>query len=355
MPSLFSPFTLRSVTLRNRIAVSPMCQYSAENGVANDWHFAHLSARAAGGAGLVLSEAASVEARGRITPEDLGLWDDAQVEPLARINRFMLEQGAVPGVQLAHAGRKASTYRPWAEKQGAVAQNDGGWGVVGPTNEVFSDTYPVPQALDEVGIAGVVRAFAKAAARALSADFKVVELHAAHGYLLHSFLSPLSNTRSDRYGGPFENRVRLLLEVTEAVRAVWPERLPLFVRLSATDWHKDGWSADDSVAVARLLKDRGVDLIDCSSGGAVGGVKIPVGPGYQVPLAARVRREAEIATGAVGMITGAAQADTLLRTGQADLVLLARELLRDPYWPHRAAAELRSEAFWPPQYARAAL
>ena len=355
MPSLFSPLTLRSATLRNRIAVSPMCQYSAENGGANDWHFAHLSARAAGGAGLVLSEAAAVEARGRITPQDLGLWDDAQVEPLARINRFMLGQGAVPGVQLAHAGRKASTYRPWAEKQGAVTQSDGGWGVVGPTTEAFSDIYPVPQALDETGIAEIVRAFAEAAARSLAADFKVVELHAAHGYLLHSFLSPLSNTRSDRYGGPFENRVRLLLEVTEAVRAVWPERLPLFVRLSATDWHEDGWSADDSVAVARLLKDRGVDLIDCSSGGAVGGVKIPVGPGYQVPLAARVRREAEIATGAVGMITGAAQADTLLRTGQADLVLLARELLRDPYWPHRAAAELRSEAFWPPQYARAAL
>ena len=331
-----------------------MCQYSAENGVANDWHFAHLSARAAGGAGLVLSEAAAVEARGRISPQDLGLWDDAQIEPLARINRFMLGQGAVPGVQLAHAGRKASTYRPWAEKRGAVARSDGGWGVVGPTDEAFADSYPVPQALDEAGIAEVVRAFANAAARALAADFKVVELHAAHGYLLHSFLSPLSNTRRDRYGGSFENRVRLLLETTEAVRAVWPEGLPLFVRLSATDWHEGGWSVGDSVAVARLLKDRGVDLIDCSSGGAVSGANIPIGPGYQVPLAERVRREAGIATGAVGMITGAAQADTLLRTEQADLVLLARELLRDPYWPHRAAAELRSEAFWPPQYARAA-
>jgi 2,4-dienoyl-CoA reductase-like NADH-dependent reductase (Old Yellow Enzyme family) len=354
MPSLFSPLILRSVTLRNRIAVSPMCQYSAENGVANDWHFAHLSARATGGAGLVLTEAAAVEARGRISPQDLGLWDDAQIEPLARINRFILGQGAVPGVQLAHAGRKASTYRPWAEKRGAVAGSDGGWEVVGPTNEAFADSYPVPQALDEAGIAEVVRAFSAAAARALAADFKVVELHAAHGYLLHSFLSPLSNRRGDRYGGPFENRARLLLETTEAVRAVWPEGLPLFVRLSATDWHKDGWSVGDSVAVARLLKDRGVDLIDCSSGGAVSGAKIPVGPGYQVPLAERVRREAGIATGAVGMITGAAQADTLLRTGQADLVLLARELLRDPYWPHRAAAELSSEAFWPPQYARAA-
>jgi len=352
--TLFSPLTLRSVTLRNRIAVSPMCQYSAEDGLAGDWHFVHLGSRAVGGAGLVITEAAAVEARGRISPEDLGLWDDAQIEPLARINRFLEAHGAVPGVQLAHAGRKASTYRPWAEERGAVPTGDGGWEVVGATEAAFSETYPQPQALDEAGLEGIVGAFVRAAQRALAAGFRVAELHAAHGYLLHSFLSPLSNGRRDRYGGPFENRVRLLLETTEAVRNVWPENLPLLVRLSATDWHPDGWTAEDSVAVAKLLGDRGVDLIDCSSGGAVPGVEIPVGPGYQVGLAERVRREARIATGAVGLITGAAQADTLLRTGQADLVFLARELLRDPHWPHRAAAELGADAFWPPQYARAA-
>lgn len=354
MASLFSPLTLQSVGFRNRIAVSPMCQYSAEDGLANDWHFAHLGARAVGGAGLVLTEAAAVEARGRITPQDLGLWQDAHIEPLARINRFMSAQGAVPGVQLAHAGRKASTHRPWAEQQGAVPEADGGWEVVGPTAEAFSRTYPVPQELSEEEIQAVIRAFVDAAQRALAAEFKVVELHAAHGYLLHSFLSPLSNGRRDRYGGSFENRVRLLLLVTEAVRNVWPEALPLFVRLSATDWCEDGWTAHDSVAVSKLLRDRGVDLIDCSSGGAVAGVTVPVGPGYQVPLAAQVRREAGIATGAVGMISSPAQADTLLRTGQADLVMLGRALLRDPYWPHRAAAELGAEPFWSPQYARGA-
>lgn len=331
-----------------------MCQYSAEDGFAEDWHLVHLGSRAVGGAGLVLTEAAAVEARGRISPQDLGLWQDAQIEPLARINRFLEAYGAVPGVQLAHAGRKASTYRPWAEQRGAVPETDGGWKVMGPTADPFNDTYPVPEALDDAGIETVIEAFADAAKRALEAGFKVIELHAAHGYLLHSFLSPLVNTRNDRYGGPFENRVRLLLETTGAVRAVWPEHLPLFVRLSATDWREDGWSVDDSVAVAKLLKDRGVDLIDCSSGGAVPNVEIPVGPGYQVGLAEQVRRGAGVATGAVGMITGAAQADTLLRTGQADLVFLARALLRDPHWPLRAAAELGEGTEWPPQYGRAA-
>ena len=351
--TLFSPLTLRGVTLRNRIAVSPMCQYTAEDGFADDWHLVHLGSRAVGGAGLILTEAAAVEARGRISPEDLGLWQDAHVEPLARINRFLEAHGAVPGVQLAHAGRKASTYRPWAKARGAVPETDGGWGVVGPTADAFSDTYPEPRALDEEGIRAVIQAFVDAAKRALNAGFKVVELHAAHGYLLHSFLSPLSNTRSDRYGGPFENRVRLLLETTEAVRAVWPETLPLFVRLSATDWREGGWSVDDSVAVAKLLRDRGVDLIDCSSGGAVPDVEIPVGPGYQVGLAEQVRRRTGVATGAVGLITDAAQADALLRAGQADLVFLGRVLLRDPYWPLHAAAELKTGALWPPQYERA--
>ena len=353
--TLFSPLTLRSVTLRNRIAVSPMCQYSADDGFAGDWHFVHLGSRAVGGAGLVLTEAAAVEARGRISPQDLGVWKDDHIEPLARINHFLEAHGAVPGVQLAHAGRKASTYRPWAEGRGAVPTGEGGWSVVGPTADAFAEGYPEPHALDDEGIQAVTVAFVDAAKRALEAGFKVVELHAAHGYLLHSFLSPLSNGRSDRYGGPFENRVRLLLETTEAVRAVWPEDLPLFVRLSATDWLEGGWSVDDSVAVAKLLKDRGVDLIDCSSGGAVPGVEIPVGPGYQVGLAEQVRQGAGIATGAVGLITDAAQADTLLRTGQADLVFLARVLLRDPYWPLRAAAELGAEGTEaPPQYARAA-
>ena len=308
--TLFSPLTLRSVTLRNRIVVSPMCEYSAEDGFADDWHFVHLGSRAVGGAGLVLTEAAAVEARGRISPQDLGVWKDEHIEPLARINHFLAAHGAVPGVQLAHAGRKASTYRPWAEGRGAVPEAEGGWSVVGPTTDTFAEGYPKPHALDAEGIQTIVNAFVDATKRALAAGFKVVELHAAHGYLLHSFLSPLSNTRTDRYGGSFKNRVRLLLETVGAVRAVWPEDLPLFVRLSATDWREGGWSVGDSVAVSKLLKDQGVDLIDCSSGGAVPGVEIPVGPGYQVGLAERVRQGAGVATGAVGLITGASQAET---------------------------------------------
>ena len=359
MTSLFDPFELRSVTLRNRIAMSPMCQYSAQNGFANDWHFAHLSARAVGGAALVFTEAAAVSAAGRISPEDLGIWQDAHIEPLARITRFMKTQGTVPGIQLAHAGCKASTYRPWAERQGAVPETAGGWPVIGPTAQPFSGTYPEPRALDQMGVQEVIQDFADAAKRALAAGFEVAEIHAAHGYLLHSFLSPLVNTRTDSYGGTLPDRARLLLEVTEAVRKVWPETLPLFVRLSATDWKEGGLTGDDTVVVAGWLKERGVDLIDCSSGGVVAGVRIPVGPGYQAPFAAQVRLEADIPTGAVGMITGAAQADTLVRTGQADLILLGRALLRDPYWPHRAAAELgatglNTGAFWPPQYERGA-
>lgn len=354
MTSLFSPFTLRSLTLRNRIAVAPMCQYSSEDGLANDWHFTHLGSRAVGGAALVLTEAAAVEARGRISPQDLGIWQDAQIAPLRRITAFIEANGALPGIQLAHAGRKASTYRPWAEGSGAVPENEGGWPVVGPTDAPFNDSYPVPSALEEGGLREVIQAFADGAERSLRAGFKVVEIHAAHGYLLHSFLSPLSNTRTDDYGGSFAGRTRLLLEVTEAVRAVWPDELPLFVRLSATDWHEAGWTAADSVALSRELRQRGVDLIDCSSGGVVPGVDIAAGPGYQVPLAAEVRRGADVATGAVGLITDAAQAETVIRTGQADLVLLGRELLRDPYWPHRAAAELGAHPFWLPQYERGA-
>lgn len=355
MTQLFSPLTLRQLTLPNRIAVSPMCQYSAKQGMANDWHLVHLGSRAVGGAGLVIVEATAVSANGRISPEDLGIWTDEHIEPLLRITRFIEAQGSVAGVQLAHAGRKASTCRPWVGKHGSVPVAEGGWVPVGPSSIAFDPQHAVPTTLDEAGIAAVKEAFVRGAERALAAGFKVAELHAAHGYLLHQFLSPLSNQRQDAYGGSFENRIRLLLEVTELVRAVWPEELPLFVRLSATDWVEDGWNSDETVELARRLKGLGVDLIDVSSGGTAANAEIPVGPGYQTQFAERVRREADIATGTVGMITEAVQAEHILRTGQADLILLARELLRDPYWPLHAAEDLREGSVaWPPQYVRAA-
>lgn len=349
---LFEPLTLRSVTVRNRIAVSPMCQYSSDDGFANDWHLVHLGGRAVGGAGLVITEAAAVEARGRISPQDLGIWDDNHVEPLRRINAFMREYGAVPGIQLAHAGRKASTARPW-EGGKPVAPEQGGWSpVVAPSAIAFGD-YATPEALDEAGIASVVEAFRAAARRSLAAGFEVIELHAAHGYLFHEFLSPISNLRTDKYGGGFVNRTRIVREAAEAVRKEWPERLPLLLRISATDWTEGGWDVEQSVELARQVKTLGVDLIDVSSGGNVPRANIPVGPGYQTSLAERIRREADIPTGAVGGITSPTQADHILRTGQADLVLLARELLRDPYWPRRAAQELGQTIEAPPQYARA--
>lgn len=349
---LFSPMSLRGVQLRNRIAVSPMCQYSADDGFANDWHFVHLGSRAVGGAALVIAEATAVQDLGRISPQDLGIWKDAHVEPLARITRFLELHGAVAGVQLAHAGRKGSTLRPW-EGDGAVSAGDGGWRPVGPTSTPFGPGYPEPQALDGAGIARVVRAFADATVRARAAGFRAIEVHAAHGYLLHEFLSPLSNKRTDAYGGSFENRVRLTREVVRAVREKWPEDLPVIVRLSCTDWVDEGWTLEDSVALARLLVLDGVDLIDCSSGGVVPGVKIPAGPGYQTPFAEHLRTEAGIPTGAVGLIRSAMQAEHILRTAQADLVFLARELLRDPYWPLRSARKLRAEVTWPAQYERA--
>ena len=353
VPHLFTPLALRGVTLRNRIAVSPMCMYSAEDGLATDWHLVHLGARAAGGAGLVLTEAAAVAPEGRISPQDLGIWDDRHVAPLARIAAFIASQGAVAGIQLAHAGRKASTLRPW-EGHGPVGPEAGGWApVLAPSALPFDAGWQVPEALDEAGIARVIEAFADAALRALVAGFHVVEIHAAHGYLLAEFLSPLANRRADRWGGSFENRVRLLEEVVKAVRTRWPEHLPLLVRVSATEWAEGGWTPDDTVALARRLQGLGVDLLDCSSGGNLPKADIPVGPGYQTAFAARVRAETGLATGAVGLITAAAQADHVVRTGQADLVLLARELLRDPHWPLAAAAELGHEAPWPPQYARA--
>lgn len=353
MSVLFSPLKLRDLNLRNRIAVSPMCQYSCQDGFATDWHLVHLGSRATGGAALVIAEASAIEPRGRISPEDLGIWQDAHIEPLARAARFIKSQGAAPGIQLAHAGRKAATARPWAGGQ-PIPPTQGGWTPVAPSALAFAGGYPIPEALTEAGIAALTRAWADAAKRSLAAGFEVVEIHAAHGYLLHEFLSPFSNRRTDRYGGSFENRIRILREVTDAVRAVWPERRPLFVRISATDWiEPEGWTLEQSVELAKVLKPRGVDLIDCSSGANVAHAKIPAGPGYQAPFAEAVRRQAGIATGAVGMITEPAQAERIVAAGQADVVLLAREMLRDPYWPLHAARTLGAEAAWPVQYQRA--
>ena len=353
MAHLFDPLPLRSLTLANRIAVSPMCQYSSVDGFSSDWHYVHLASRAVGGAALVFTEASAVTADGRISPQDLGIYDDGHVAGLARIVRFIHGQRALAGIQLAHAGRKASTVRPW-DGTGVLAPADGGWQPVGPTAEPFAANYPVPSALPIAEIPAIVDAFRAAALRARAAGFDVVELHGAHGYLIHEFLSPLINTRTDRYGGSYDNRVRLCLEIVEAVRAVWPDRLPLFVRISATDWKDGGWDLDQSVELARRLRERGVDLVDCSSGGGVQDQQIAIGPGYQVPFAARIRKEAGIATGAVGLITDAAQADAIVRGEQADVVLLAREMLRDPYWPLHAADALGHRVPWPAQYLRAA-
>lgn len=353
MPHLFDPLTIRSQTFSNRLFVSPMCEYSSDDGFANDWHLVHLGSRAVGGAGLVLTEATAVTPEGRISPQDLGIWKDDHVDFLSRIVRFVHGQGSVAGMQLAHAGRKASTYRPWSGN-GAVSPADGGWpDVLAPSAEPFADNYPMPQALTPAGIARVTTAFADAARRALAAGFRVVELHAAHGYLLHEFLSPLSNRRDDDYGGSFENRTRLVREVVTAIRGVWPESLPLFVRISATDWVDGGWDIEQSVELSRQLKPLGVDFMDCSTGGNAAHAKIPVGPGYQAPFAECIRRDAGILTGAVGLITEPSQAEQIIAGGQADAVLLARELLRDPYFPLRAARELSQEIAWPAQYLRA--
>src|SRR5438105_7674010 len=354
MPHLFSSIKIKSVEFRNRIGVSPMCQYSSEDGFANDWHLVHLGSRAVGGAALVITEAAAVEARGRISPQDLGIWKDEHIEPLARIARFVESQGAVPGIQLAHAGRKGSTAAPW-KGGGPVPDSEGGWAVVGPSPIPFTEGWRVPEPLDTAGIASITRNFRAAAARARDAGFRFLELHAAHGYLLHSFYSPLSNRRNDAYGGRFENRVRFTLEVTEALRREWPDHLPMSVRLSCVDWVDGGWTLEESLRLASLLRDRGVDLVDCSSGGNSPNARIPLTPGYQVPFAEAIRRSAGIATAAVGLITEPAQADEIIRKGSADLVLLARAELRDPYWPIHAARSLsQPEAVpIPPQYLRA--
>jgi len=353
MPSgLFTPFRQRDVEMRNRIVVSPMCQYSCVDGHATDWHLVHLGSRAVGGAGAVIAEAAAVVPEGRISPADLGVWQDSHTEPLARVFRFLKEQGAVPAIQLAHAGRKASTTPPWVGG-GPAGPDQGGWReIMGPSPLRFDEGYPTPLALDQAGIDRVVAAFAAAAGRMLDAGAEIVEIHGAHGYLLHQFLSPLSNRRDDRYGGNFGNRTRLVKEVVGAVREVWPENLPLYLRISATDWVDGGWDIDQSVALAREVKTLGVDLIDCSSGGAVPDAAIPVGPGFQVPFAERIRTEADIATGAVGLITEAGQAEEFIREGRADLVLMAREFLRHPQWPLHAAVELGVTPALPKQYER---
>jgi 2,4-dienoyl-CoA reductase-like NADH-dependent reductase (Old Yellow Enzyme family) len=355
MAHLFEPLTLKSITLRNRVGVSPMCEYSSDDGVANDWHLVHLGSRAVGGAGLVIVEATAVSPEGRITPGDAGIWAEKHVEPLARINRFMKQHGAVPAIQIAHAGRKASASRPWHGGD-HLADADGGWTPVAPSAVAFGDGLDrVPHALTVEEIKRVQADFVAAAKRSLAAGFEWLEFHGAHGYLAHEFLSPLVNKRTDNYGGSFENRTRFFVETIQALRRVWPEHLPLTTRISATDWAEGGWDIDQSVELARKLKAEGVDLIDCSSGGAVANAKIALGPGYQVPFAERIRREAGIATAAVGMITEAAQADEIIRSGKADIVLLARESLRDPYWPAHAAKKLgHAKAVPPPvQYLRA--
>ena len=351
-PHLFTPLVIRGVTLRNRIAVSPMCQYSSQDGFASDWHLVHLGSRAVGGAALVFTEATAVEARGRISPQDLGIWKDEHIGNLSRIARFVKQQGALPGIQLAHAGRKASTRVPW-EGGAPIPPDQGGWQAVAPSPIPFRPGEPAPAALSRAEIRSIAEAFAVAARRARTAGFEVAEIHGAHGYLINEFLSPVSNHRTDDYGGSFENRARLALEVAEAVRRNWPESLPLFMRISATEWAEGGWTLDDSVALATRLRDRGVDLVDCSSGGNVFDARIQPGPGYQVPFAERIRREAGILTGAVGLITGARQAEEIIEAGRADLVLMAREFLRDPYWPLHAAAILGAEGPVPVQYSRA--
>jgi 2,4-dienoyl-CoA reductase-like NADH-dependent reductase (Old Yellow Enzyme family) len=346
---LLSPLALRGIILRNRIAMAPMCQYSARDGIANDWHLVHLGSRAVGGTALVLVEATAVTADGRITPGDLGIWGDEHMEPLARIARFVDSQGAVAGIQLAHAGRKASTAAPWTG--GATLRAaEGGWPVVAPSAIPFHPDDPAPVALDEKGIDGIVDAFEAAARRALAAGFKVLEIHAAHGYLLHQFLSPHSNQRADQYGGSLENRMRFLLRVTERLRAAMPDELPLLVRLSATDWAPGGWDIEQSVELSRRLKGLGVDLIDVSTGGNLPTVRIPVAKRYQVPCSRRIRDDAEIPTAAVGLITDAKDADEIVTGGDADLVLVGRELLREPYWALKAQHAFEEEPAWPVQY-----
>ncbi len=351
--NLLSPLTIRGVTLRNRIVVSPMCQYSSVDGFADDWHLVHLGSRAVGGAALVFVEATAVTAQGRISPGDMGIWDDRHIEPLARIARFVERMGAVPAIQLAHAGRKASCAVPWKGGAFLKTPEEGGWPIVAPSPIPFVETDPPPQELDQAGINAVIAAFAAAARRAIAAGFRILEIHSAHGYLSHSFLSPLRNHRTDRYGGSLENRMRFTLEAAAAIRQVMPADMPLFTRISATDWAEGGWDLEQSIELARCLKPLGVDLIDCSSGALVRTAKMPIAPGYQVPFAAAIRERAEILTGAVGLITDAQQANEIITSGSADLTFLARQMLRDPYFALEAEKALGAAAHWPIQYERA--
>ena len=350
--NLFSPLTIKSVTIKNRIAISPMCQYSATDGFATDWHLVHLGSRASGGAGLIIQEATSVSPEGRISPEDLGLWNNEQIDKLKQITQFIINQDAVPGIQLAHAGRKASAASPWNGGR-KVANDNGGWDTVAPSAIAYHDNEKAPIALDKNGIQKVITDFKAATKRALEAGYQVVEIHAAHGYLLHQFLSPLSNVRTDEYGGSFENRIRLTLEVVEAVQSEWSENLPLFVRISASDWAEGGWNLEESIQLSKILKEKGVDLIDVSSGGAVSHQQIPLGPNYQVPFAESIKKEVGILTGAVGLITDAKQAEEIIVSGKADLVLFARESLRNPNLGLTFAHDLEADVTWPKQYERA--
>jgi 2,4-dienoyl-CoA reductase-like NADH-dependent reductase (Old Yellow Enzyme family) len=351
MSKLFTPLKIREITFRNRVFVSPMCQYSSDEGLPTDWHLVHLGSRAVGGAGLVMVEATAVSPIGRISPFDSGIWSDAHVEAFAPIVHFIKQQGAVPGIQMAHAGRKASTDAPW-NGGGAVGPAKGGWQPIAPSPIAFSPASPTPRQMSGDDIDAVAGQFVQAAGRAGAAGFELLELHMAHGYLLHEFLSPLSNQRTDEFGGSLANRMRLPLRVAREVRAAWPSHLPLFVRISATDWVDGGWDLAQSIALAREFKRIGVDLIDCSSGGTSPTARVPVEPGYQVPFARAIRRDADIATGAVGLITHAEQAEQIIAENKADAIFLARQLLRDPYWPLHAAAELGAEAPWPRQYGR---
>jgi 2,4-dienoyl-CoA reductase-like NADH-dependent reductase (Old Yellow Enzyme family) len=352
MSRLLSPIKIRNLEFKNKIIVSPMCQYSAIDGVPNDWHLVHLGSRAVGGAALIFTEATAVSPEGRISPADLGLWNDEQAKAFKRITNFIKSQGVIPGIQLAHAGRKASTKLPWIG-EGMVPKSEGGWEVIAPTVLKFSDAYPQPKEMTVAGMKAVVRQWSEAARRSLDAGFQVVEIHMAHGYLLHQFLSPLSNQRKDEFGGELNNRMRVPLEVAKAVREIWPSHLPIFVRISVTDWVEGGWDLPQSIELAKELKKVGVDLIDCSTGGVVPGAKIPIAPGYQVKFAEEIRRQVGIMTGAIGMITNAAQAENILVTGQADVVIMAREFLRDPYFPLHAAIMLGDDPQYPNQYLRA--
>lgn len=352
MAFLFQPLRIKNIEFKNRLVMSPMCMYSSVDGFATDWHLVHLGSRAAGGVGLILTEACAVSPEGRITPDDLGIWNDAHVPALKKITEFIKAQGSVAGIQLAHAGRKASTLSPWKGYR-PLTPEEGAWQTVAPSGVPFKEDHPVPLALDQAGIEKIKQDFREAARRSLAAGFEVLEIHAAHGYLINQFLSPVSNRRTDEYGGSFENRIRLLLEVLAAVQEEWPESLPLFVRISATQWTEGAWDENDSVQLAKCLKAQDVDLIDCSTGGNISGAKVPVAPGYQVPFASKIKADAGILTGAVGLITSARQAEEILENEKADLIFLGRELLRSPYFALHAAQELQVAGVWPDQYLRA--